>query len=49
MRIIDLKQIQQYYESQATLSGGLCMGGLGQGKETKNLNVVNVLTIQESV
>jgi phage terminase large subunit-like protein len=25
----------------------LCMGGVGQGKETKNVNVVNVLTVQE--
>jgi hypothetical protein len=24
-----------------------CMGGIGQGKETKNLNVVDVLSVQE--
>jgi hypothetical protein len=25
--------------------GKPCMGGIGQGKETKNLNVVDVLTV----
>jgi hypothetical protein len=25
----------------------LCKGGIGQGKETKNLNVVDMLTVQE--
>jgi hypothetical protein len=25
----------------------LCKEGIGQGKETKNLNVVDVLTVQE--
>jgi hypothetical protein len=25
------------------------MGGIGQGKETKNLNVVDVLTVQERI
>jgi hypothetical protein len=25
----------------------LCKGGVGQGKETKNLNVVDVLTVQK--
>jgi hypothetical protein len=24
-----------------------CIGGIGQGKETKNLNVIDVLTVQE--
>jgi hypothetical protein len=27
--------------------GRLCKGGIGQGKETKNLNEVDVLTVQE--
>jgi hypothetical protein len=27
--------------------GRLCTGGIGQGKETKNLNVVDVFTVQE--
>jgi hypothetical protein len=27
--------------------GRLCSGGIGQGKETKHLNVVDVRTIQE--
>jgi hypothetical protein len=27
----------------------LGMGGIGQGKETKNLNVVDVLTLQECI
>jgi hypothetical protein len=26
--------------------GRLCQGGIGQRKETKNLNVVDVLTVQ---
>jgi hypothetical protein len=25
----------------------LCKGGIGQGKETKNLTVVDMLTVQE--
>jgi hypothetical protein len=29
--------------------GMLCTGGMGQGKETKNLNVVDMLTVQESI
>jgi hypothetical protein len=29
------------------IKGRLCMGGIGQGKETKNLNVVDVLSIKE--
>jgi hypothetical protein len=27
--------------------GRACMQGMGQGKETKNLNVVDVLTVEE--
>jgi hypothetical protein len=27
--------------------GRLCKGGIGQGKETKNLNKVDVLTLQQ--
>jgi hypothetical protein len=27
--------------------GRLCKGGIGQGKETKNLNEVDVLTVEE--
>jgi hypothetical protein len=27
--------------------GRLHMGGIGQGKETKNLNVVDAVTVQE--
>jgi hypothetical protein len=27
--------------------GSLCKGGIGEGKETKNLNEVDVLTVQE--
>jgi hypothetical protein len=27
--------------------GRLCKGGIGQGKETENLNVVDVLIVQE--
>jgi hypothetical protein len=29
------------------IKGRPCMGGIGQAKETKYLNVVDVLTIQE--
>jgi hypothetical protein len=29
--------------------GRLCKGGIGKGKETKNLNEVDVLTIQERI
>jgi hypothetical protein len=27
--------------------GRLCMGGIGKGKEIKNLDVVDVLTVEE--
>jgi hypothetical protein len=27
--------------------GRTCMGGIGKGKETKNLNAVDVFTVQE--
>jgi hypothetical protein len=44
MWIINLKQMQQYYGMQVTVRDGI-----GQGKETKNLNVVDVLTVQERI
>jgi hypothetical protein len=28
-------------------NGRLCKGGIGPGKETKNLNEIDVLTVQE--
>jgi hypothetical protein len=31
----------------AHTKGNPCTGGIGQGKERKNLNVVDVLTVQE--
>jgi hypothetical protein len=37
----DLQQMEQYYGTRVTLRG------IVQGKETKNLNVVHVLTVQE--
>jgi hypothetical protein len=46
MWIVDLKQMQQYYRMGHT-KGRLCKGEIGQGKETKNLNMVDVLTVQE--
>jgi hypothetical protein len=46
MQIINLKQMQPYYEIQVILRGG-CARRNRQGKETKNLNVVDVLTVQE--
>jgi hypothetical protein len=46
---IDLKQMQQYYGTWVTLREMHMghTGGIGQGKETKNLNVnvVDVLTV----
>jgi hypothetical protein len=32
-----------------TLRGRTHMGGIGKGKETKNFNVVNVLTVEEQI
>jgi hypothetical protein len=29
--------------------GRMSMGGIGKGKETKNLNVVDVLTVEEEI
>jgi hypothetical protein len=29
--------------------GRLCMGGIVKGKKTKNLNVVDVLTVEEQI
>jgi hypothetical protein len=42
MWIINLLQMQQ-------TKGRPLIGGTGQGKETKNLNVVDVLTVQEQI
>jgi hypothetical protein len=49
MQIIDLKQMQQYYGTRVTLRGGhaWCMRRIGQGKESKNLNVIDMLPVQE--
>jgi hypothetical protein len=38
--LLNPKQIQQYY-------GMWSQGGIRQGKETKNLNVVDVLSVNE--
>jgi hypothetical protein len=43
---IDLKQMQQYYGMLATLRG-VMFRNIEQGKETKNLNLVDVLSVQE--
>jgi hypothetical protein len=45
MQIIDPKQMQQYYGTLVTLRGG--HASIGQGKQSKNFNVVDVLTVQE--
>jgi hypothetical protein len=47
MWIIDIIQMQQYHGTG--VKGRLCTGEMGQGKETKNLNVVDVLTVQERI
>jgi hypothetical protein len=47
MQIIDLKQMQQYYWTQITRKGDHTQEGIGQEKETKKLNVVDVLTVEE--
>jgi hypothetical protein len=44
MWIIDLKQMEYYYWTWDT-KGRTCTGGIGKGKETKNLDVVDVLTV----
>jgi hypothetical protein len=44
MQIIDLQQMQQYLWDTGHTKGRPYMGGTGQGKETKNLNVVDMLT-----
>jgi hypothetical protein len=36
--------MQQYYGTLVTLRGGLHTGGIGQWKETKDLNVVDVVS-----
>jgi hypothetical protein len=41
------KTMQQYCGMLVRLWGMLHAGGIGQGKETKNFNVVDVLTVQE--
>jgi hypothetical protein len=44
MKIVDLKKMQQHY---GHTKGKLCKGGIVQEKETKNLKVIDVLTVQE--
>jgi hypothetical protein len=45
MRIIDLKQCNNIIGHGPHSKGRIYMGGRGKGKETKNLNVVDMLTI----
>jgi hypothetical protein len=47
MQIIDLKQMQYNIGHKSHTKGRMCMGRIGKGKETKNLNVVDVLTVME--
>jgi hypothetical protein len=35
------------YWDMGHTKGRLCMGGIGQGKETKNLNLIDMLTVQK--
>jgi hypothetical protein len=44
--LLNPKQIQQYY-GMWSQEGRSCTGGIRQGKETKNLNVVDVLSVNE--
>jgi hypothetical protein len=47
--IINLKQMQRYYWTWLHTKRKMCMGGIGKGKETKNLDVVDVLTVEEQI
>jgi hypothetical protein len=47
MKIIDPKQMHQYYGTQVTPKGIQHTGKIDQGKVTKNLNVIDVLSVQE--
>jgi hypothetical protein len=41
--------MQQFYGTWVTYQGKTRMGGIGKEKETKNLNVVDVLTVKEQI
>jgi hypothetical protein len=45
MWIIDLKQNAAIFWDMGHTKRRLCKGGIGQRKETKNLNEVDVLTV----
>jgi hypothetical protein len=47
MWIVDLKQMQQYYGTMGHTKERLCKGGIGLGKEAKNLDEVDVLSVQK--
>jgi hypothetical protein len=47
MWIIDLKQMQYIIGHGSPTKGRMYMREIGKGKETKNLNVVDVLTVEE--
>jgi hypothetical protein len=49
MQVIDLKQLQQYYGTWVALRRYCAWEGIGQGKETKNLNAVDVLPVWERI
>jgi hypothetical protein len=46
MQIIDVKHVAILWDMGHTKQTP-CTGGIEQGKETKNLNVVDVLMVQE--
>jgi hypothetical protein len=47
---IDLNLMQKFYWTWDTYpKERTCMGGIGKGKEIKNLNVVDVLTVEDRI
>jgi hypothetical protein len=47
MQIVDLRQVQQYYGMQVSLRGGHAWENQGKERKLKNLNMVDVLSVQE--
>jgi hypothetical protein len=41
--------MQQYYGTLGHIKELPCMGEIGQGKETKNLNEVDVFTVEKQI
>jgi hypothetical protein len=49
MRIIDPKQCSNIIGQGSHTKGVMCTGETGKGKETQNLNVFDVLTVEELI